>query len=123
MFYVIKEDKLYEYGDNVTQAWNFPDEAKELSGVEMFYFENHKEQFVVQNGILVDISGTEEYLSGLEVKDKTLRIEKIKAELEVLDIKCIRAIREGANDDEGIPFLEKYQSEINNLRDELNTLE
>lgn len=123
MFYVIKEDKLYEYGDNVTKAWNFPDEAKELSGVEMFYFENHKEQFVVQNGILVDISGTEEYLSELEVKDKTLRIEEIKAELEVLDIKCIRAIREGGNDDEGIPFLEKYQSEINNLRDELNTLE
>lgn len=123
MFYVIKEDKLYEYGDNVTKAWNFPDEAKELPGVEMFYFENHKEQFVLRDGILVDISGTEEYLSKLEVKDKTLRIEEIKAELEVLDIKCIRAIREGGNDDDGVPFLEKYQSEINNLREELNTLE
>ena len=50
-------------------------------------------------------------------------VAEIKSKLDALDLKCIRAIREGGNDEDGVAFLDKYQQEINTLREELNTLE
>lgn len=123
MFYVIKDNLLYEYGDNVSAAWNYPHEAKELSGVDMLFYQEHKDQFAIKGGLLVDISGTEDYAALLQEKQKAERISEIKLELDALDVKCIRAIREGGNDEDGVPFLDKYQAEINALREELNTLE
>lgn len=123
MFYVIKDNAVYEYGDNVTKAWNYPEEAKELEGFDMLFYEQHKEQFKVQNGCLEDISGTDEYIIEHQTAQKNKRISEIKTELDALDIKCIRAMREGGNDEDGVPFLEKYQAEINTLREEINSLE
>ena len=110
MFYVVKDNKLYEWGDVVSNAWNCPAEAKELKGVDLAFFDAHMENFEVQDGVLVDISGTEKFA-------------EIKSKLDALDLKCIRAIREGGNDEDGVAFLDKYQQEINTLREELNTLE
>lgn len=123
MFYVVKDNLVYEYGDNVTKAWNYPQEAKEIDGIDMSFYEQHKEQYKVQNGSLVDISGSDEYVSKQQIAQRNERISEIKLELKALDIKCIRAIREGGIDDDGVPFLDKYQSEINTLREELNSLE
>jgi len=50
------------------------------------------------------------------------RIKTIKQKLEELDLKSIRALREGGEDKNGIPYLEIYQNEINTLRQELQTL-
>ena len=56
-------------------------------------------------------------------KQNEAKIAEIKSKLDALDLKCIRAIREGGNDEDGVAFLDKYQQEINTLREELNTLE
>ncbi len=123
MFYVIKDNILYEYGDRISAGWNCPQDAKELSGVTMADFIANKEKYVVQNECLVDISSTETYVALQQEKQKEARITEIKAELDALDLKCIRAMREGGNDTDGVPFLEKFQQQINTLRAELNSLE
>ena len=40
-----------------------------------------------------------------------------------LDLKCIRALREGGNDEDGVPYIEKFQAEISKLRAELSSLQ
>lgn len=122
MFYVIKDNILYEYGDNINNAWEYPQEAKEISGIDMFYFENNRDKYKIKDGELVDISQTEEYLASVSAKEKAARIEEIKQELNVLDIKCIRAMREGGQDDDGVLFFDKYVAQINALREEMATL-
>ncbi len=122
MFYVIKDSKLYEFGDRVNSAWSYPNEAKELSGVTVDDFYAERDRFKVENGILVDISQTEAYLTRKSKEQNEARKAEIQKELDALDLKCIRAMREGGNDDDGVPFLEKYQSEIELLREEYNSL-
>ena len=122
MFYVIKDEKLYEFGDNVNQAWDYPGEAQELLGVTLSEFYENMDRYKVQDGKLVDISQTREYLAKVAEDEKSARKEAIQKELDSLDIKCIRAMREGGNDEDGTPFLEKYQAEIISLREEYNSL-
>lgn len=118
MFYVIKDEKLYEFGDNVNSAWDYPEEAQELTGVSLFDYQNNMEKYKVENGKLVNISQTDEYRAIISEERK----KEIETELETLDIKCIRAMREGGNDIDGISFLDKYQAQISALRDEYNSL-
>lgn len=123
MFYVIKNNSLYEYGDNVNRAWEYPAEAKELSGVDVITFEENRDKYTISNGSLVDISNTETYLNSVAQKAKENRIAEIKTELNALDLKCIRALREGGNDEDGVPYIEKFQAEISELRAELSSLQ
>lgn len=123
MFYVIKNNSLYEYGDNLSRAWEYPSEAKELAGVDVITFEENRDKYTISNGSLVDISNTETYLNSVAQKAKENRIAEIKTELNALDLKCIRALREGGNDDDGVPYLEKFQAEISELRAELSSLQ
>lgn len=122
MFYVIKDEKLYEFGDNVNYAWEYPLEAQELTGVSLSEFYKSMDRYKVREGKLVDISQTEEYLAKVAEEEKLAKKEDIQNKLEKLDLKCIRAMREGGIDKDGIPFLEKYQSEIIELREEYNSL-
>lgn len=123
MFYVIKNNNLYEYGDNVNRAWEYPAEAKELAGVDVITFEENRDKYTISNGSLVDISNTETYLNSVAQKAKENRIAEIKTELNALDLKCIRALREGGNDEDGVPYIEKFQAEISELRAELSSLQ
>lgn len=123
MFYVIKNNSLYEYGDNLSRAWEYPSEAKELAGVDVITFEENRDKYTVSNGSLVDISNTETYLNSVAQKAKENRIAEIKTELNALDLKCIRALREGGNDEDGVPYIEKFQAEISELRAELSSLQ
>lgn len=122
MFYVIKNNILHEYGDNISVAWEYPQEAKEISGIDMFDFERNKDKYEIKDGELVDISQTEEYLASASAKQKAAREEEIKQELAALDIKCIRAMREGGQDEDGVLFLDKYLAQINTLREEMTAL-
>lgn len=122
MFYVIKDDKLFEYGDIVNIAWEYPDEAQEIKGVTLFEYQINPDKYAVENGKLVDISHTSEYIEKAAQEQKNKRKEEIEKELAELDIKCIRAMREGGNDDDGTPFIDKYQAEILALRKEYNSL-
>lgn len=123
MFYVIKDEKLYEYGDRISAGWNCPQEAKELSGITMEEFEANKGKFEIQGGVLADISSTEAYIAASQAEQKEAHIEEIKSQLNALDLKCIRAMREGGSDENGIPYLDIYQQEINTLRTQLNSPE
>lgn len=123
MFYVIKNNNLYEYGDNVNRAWEYPAEAKELSGADVVTFEENRDKYAISDGLLVDISNTETYLNSVAQKAKENRIAEIKTELNALDLKCIRALREGGNDEDGVPYIEKFQAEISELRAELSSLQ
>ncbi len=123
MFYVIKNNSLYEYGDNLSRAWEYPSEAKELAGVDVITFEENRDKYTISNGSLVDISNTETYLNSVAQKAKENRIAEIKTELNALDLKCIRALREGGNDEDGVPYIEKFQAEISELRAELSSLQ
>lgn len=122
MFYVVKEDNIFEYGDYINKAWEYPEEAKELSGIDSSYYETNKDRFAIVEGILTDISETDEFKLQVVEKEKTQRREQILEELAALDMKCIRAIREGGSDENGISFLEIYQNRINELRNEYNSL-
>lgn len=122
MFYVIKDEKLYEFGDNVNYAWDYPDEAQELEGVTLSEFYRNMDKYKVQDSKLVDISQTEEYLAKASQEQKSARKLEIQNKLNDLDIKCIRAMREGGNDEHGTPFINKYQAEIISLREEYNSL-
>lgn len=55
-------------------------------------------------------------------KERKNRIEEIKSKLSELDLKTIRALREGGSRNDGKTFLEIYQEEINQLRTELQSL-
>jgi len=55
-------------------------------------------------------------------KEKSKRIEEIKSKLSELDLKTIRALREGGTRVDGKSYLEIYQEEINSLRKELQSL-
>ena len=58
----------------------------------------------------------------IKEKNKNLRIEEIKLKLSELDLKTIRALREGGFSESGKPYLEIYQNEIDELRNELQKL-
>ena len=51
-----------------------------------------------------------------------IKLLKIQEKLDELDLKTIRALREGGTNAEGIPYLELYQSQINELRQEYSDL-
>jgi len=53
---------------------------------------------------------------------KEQRKNEIKLKLAELDLKTIRALREGGENEEGQMFLKIYQEEINALREELQTI-
>lgn len=123
MFYVIKNNEVFEYGNTISCAWEYPAEAKELENIDMIYFEENKDKYSVIDGVLCDISQTPDYLNKTADDLKEKRILEIKDALNNLDLKCIRAIREGGEDTDGVTYLQKYQDEINALRTELNNLE
>lgn len=121
MFYVIKDEILYEFADTI-DVFDYPDEAKELQGVTLFEFQMNKDKYRIENGVLVDISQTDEYLAKTAAAEKEAAQQEIQKQLDALDLKCIRAMREGGNDTDGVPFLDKYQAQINELRAQYNSL-
>lgn len=114
MFYVIKNKKLYEYGDKVTYSWIYPNEARELKNVSKEEFEADRDKFIIENNELVV---SRNYISIQAEKQKRQRIAEIKTELTELDNKTIRPLRAGET--EKLAELEKQAEE---LREELQKL-
>lgn len=52
MYYVIKNDKLFEWGDS-KEYFEFPNNAKELAGVSMSEFNTAPEKYILENNKLV----------------------------------------------------------------------
>lgn len=122
MFYVIKDNNVFELGNSVNSAWEYPQEAQELVGVTLEQYNTEPDKYEVIDGKLVDISQTDKYKARILQEQNEERKEEIKKELDALDIKCIRAMREGGSDADGTPFIDKYQAQILTLREEYNLL-
>lgn len=72
----------------------------------------------VQNGVIVDISNTDEYKAKITENEKTSKKAELQTQMNALDLKCIRALREGGIKDEttGQTWLEYYNNQILELR-------
>lgn len=51
-----------------------------------------------------------------------IELDEIKVQLGELDLKSIRALREGGTNSDGVPYIELYQSQINELRQKYSDL-
>lgn len=122
MFYVIKDNNVFELGNSVNSAWEYPQEAQELVGVTLEQYNTEPDKYEIIDGKLVDISQTDKYKARILQEQNEERKEEIQKELDALDIKCIRAMREGGSDADGTPFIDKYQAQILTLREEYNLL-
>ncbi len=77
----------------------------------------------VENGVIVDLRGTEEYEAEQSKIQKEERTQEILSELELLDKKRIRAVCEPeVLRDDGKTWLEYYNEQILILREELALL-
>ena len=96
---------------------------------------NHKKglKVIPSNGNLYALEQNEIFINGkIEInpffeKEKRLyQIEieliEIQQKLKELDLKTIRALREGGANSDGVSYLEVYQSQINELRQEYSDL-
>lgn len=79
---------------------------------------------VTSNGI-IDLRESEHYIAKQTENENAARIAEIKSKLNALDVKRIRAMLEPSVKDETTAetWLEFYNKQIFDLRDELNSLE
>lgn len=116
MFYRIKENKIFDYAD-----YKYDEECLETDITNSSYLNSNEEQFKIQNGILVDISDTNEYKSKIAAKEKELTLANLKLQIEEIDRKRIRAIAEPSLYDaqNGKTWLEHYNEQIIELREQI----
>lgn len=78
----------------------------------------------VENGEIINISDTKEYKEEIALIEKMQKIDELTESIKVLDLKSLRAIREGGVKDEatGQTWLEYYTAEIKALREEMANL-
>ena len=78
----------------------------------------------IQDNVLVDISSTDEYKAEILAKEKAAKKSELFAQIDELDIKSIRALREGGFYDEttGMTYLEHYTQQIIEIRAQIAQL-
>lgn len=76
---------------------------------------------VLQNGVIVDISETEDYKSKVLAQQNKIKKIELQEQIDALDAKSIRALREGGIKDEatGQTWIQYYTSQIAALRAEI----
>lgn len=79
-------------------------------------------KFTVINNQVFDITLQPGYAQNQRINKINNEIENIHNELDKLDLKSIRALREGGTLENGTTYLEFYQSQINELRSRLTEL-
>lgn len=79
---------------------------------------------VIQNGVLVDISDSDEYKNKINAEKNELKKIELQKQIDILDIKSVRALREGGVKDSttGQTWLDYYTKQIISLREQLNDL-
>lgn len=94
------------------------------------YYEDDKAIYMyanseaLQNGEIVDISNTDDYKKQILSKQNVAKKTEIQTQIDSLDFKSIRALREGGIKDEttGETWVEYYTNKIETLRVYLNSL-
>ena len=62
------------------------------------------------------------YQLKLKVSELENKLTKIQKDLDALDLKSIRALREGGKTNDGVLYIDFYQNQINDLRSEYSEL-
>lgn len=78
----------------------------------------------VENEQIIDIKNTDEYKAKVSMQEKATRKSKLQSEIDELDLKSIRALREGGLKDtaSGETWAEYYTSQIQAMRAEMANL-
>ena len=132
-YYGTKNNKDYGfYENNFQNAIEITDKYwKELlteqsGGKIIILFENkvvavNENEYELQNGVWRKLSVTECQTRQLTIQN-AVRAEEIRQELDLLDRKRIRAIAEPSLMDENTTWLEYYNTQISQLREELASI-
>lgn len=132
-YYGTKNNKDYGfYEENFENAIEITDEywlellEKQNEGKIIILFENkvvavNENEYELQNGIWKKLSTTERQTRQLTIQN-AVRSEEILQELDSLDRKRIRAIAEPSLMDENTTWLEYYNTQISQLREELASI-
>ena len=123
MFYTNQNGNILCSDDRLILE-KFYKNIQELPNVTTNEYQTNKDKFKLEDNQIINIENTAEYILLEKEKTKNLEIEQIKKELEELDIKSIRAMREPSliNQESEQTWLEYYQNQITNLRNRLNQL-
>ena len=123
MFYTNRNGNIL-YSDDRLILEKFYKNIQELPNITTNEYQTNKDKFKLEDNQIINIENTAEYILLEKEKTKNLEIEQIKKELEELDIKSIRAMREPSliNQESEQTWLEYYQNQITNLRNRLNQL-
>lgn len=132
-YYGTKNNKDYGfYENNFQNAIEITDKYwKELlteqsGGKIIILFENkvvavNENEYELQDGVWRKLSVTERQTRQLTIQN-AVRAEEIRQELDLLDRKRIRAIAEPSLMDENTTWLEYYNTQISQLREELASI-
>ncbi len=115
MYIEIKDNKLISWCEKP---------YKDYIEVDIDYLTFNPEKYSVIDGILTDVSQTDEYKSRIEQQEKEVTLKALKLQMEELDKKRIRAIAEPLLKDSqtGQTWLEYYTEQIINLRNQIAQL-
>ena len=112
MFYITQDGQIYS-GD-------CQNGDRQLTADEVTLVRSGK--YAIIDLRVVDPSEQVGYTQTQRINEINDSIEETQAELDKWDLKTIRALREGGNMEDGTPYLDYYQSEINALRARMSDL-
>ena len=109
MYIEIKDNKLLSWCEKPYLDYKY---------VEIDYSTFDPDKFSVIDGVLADISNTQEYKNKISQGEKESTLANLKSQVAELDTKRIRAIAEPALRDQesGQTWLEYYTEQIQELR-------
>lgn len=112
MFYITQSGQIYS-GDPQNDDRSLTEEEAEIV---------RNGHYTVVNNVVVDESTLPGYSQNQQINQINVEIDDIHKQLDALDLKSIRALREGGTREDGTTYLEYYQSQINELREQLSEL-
>lgn len=112
MFYITQSGQIYS-GDPQNDDRALTEEEAEIV---------RNGHYTVVNNVVVDESTLPGYSQNQQINQINVEIDDIHKQLDALDLKSIRALREGGTREDGTTYLEYYQSQINELREQLSEL-
>lgn len=115
MYVEIKENKLLSWCEKPYLDYEY---------VDIDYAAFNPEEFSVIDGVLTDISNTEEYRAKVTEAEKIKKTAELMTQIEILDKKRIRAISEPElkNGLSGQTWLEYYTQQIKDFRAQIAAL-
>ena len=112
MYVEIKENKLLSWCENP---------YLDYEQVDIDYETFDKNKYEVQDGILIDISNTDEYKTKVTTQEREATLANLKSQIEEIDKKRIRAMAEPSLYDvqSGKTWLQHYNEQISELREQI----